>query len=113
MTVNTLLLFLFQTPSPSPLQTPHVPERMPALFTLIYVGGFGLVLLLLLLGLVRNRRRSVAAAVSEDLLKSVHKRLGSTSKYRGVISLSWLFVLLSVRMLCFYVDWATGDAERG
>ena len=47
---HIILLFL-QTPSPSPLPTPHVPERTPALFTLIYVGGFALIILLLLLGL--------------------------------------------------------------
>src|SRR5687768_10020895 len=112
MTVNTLLLFLFQTPSPSPLQTPHVPERMPALFTLIYVGGFGLVLLLLLLGLVRNRRRSVAAAVPEDLPKSVHKRLGSTSTNRGLRALRWLFVLLAIGMFGFHVYWARYAADQ-
>src|SRR5688572_28277720 len=112
MTVNTLLLFLFQTPSPSPLQTPHVPERMPALFTLIYVGGFGLVLLLLLLGLVRNRRRSVAAAVPEDLPKSVHKRLGSTSTNRGLRALRWLFVLLAIGMFGFHIYWARYAADQ-
>lgn len=113
MIVNTLLLFLFQTPSPSPLPTPHVPERMPALFTLIYVGGFGLVLLLLLLGLVRNRRRPIAtAAVPEDLPKSVHKRLGSTSTNRGVRALRWLFVLLAIGMFGFHIYWARYAAEQ-
>ena len=113
MTVNTLLLFLFQTPSPSPLPTPHVPERMPALFTLIYVGGFGLVLLLLLLGLVRNRRRPFAtAAVPEDLPKSVHKRLGSTSTNRGLRALRWLFVLLAIGMFGFHIYWARYAADQ-
>ena len=46
MNLVTILLLLFQTPSPSPLPTPHVPERTPALLTLIYVGGFGFVILL-------------------------------------------------------------------
>ncbi len=112
MTVNTLLLFLFQSPSPSPLPTPHVPERMPALFTLIYVGGFGLVLLLLLLGLVRNRRRPVAAAVPEDLPKSVHKRLGSTSTNRGLRAIRWLFVLLAIGMFGFHIYWARYAADE-
>jgi len=40
------VLLLFQTPSPAPLATPHVPERTPALFTLIYVGGFALIILI-------------------------------------------------------------------
>ena len=109
----TLLLLLFQTPSPSPLPTPHVPERMPALFTLIYVGGFALVLLLLLLGLVRNRRRPVAAAaVPEDLPKEVRKRLGSTSTNRGLRALRYLFVLLALGMFGFHIYWANYAAEQ-
>lgn len=113
MTVTTLLLLLFQTPSPSPLPTPHVPERMPALFTLIYLGGFACVLLLLLLGLVRNRRRPVmTAAVAEDLPKAVRKRLGSTSTNRGLRALRWLFVLLAIGLFGFHVYWAQYAAEQ-
>ncbi|HEU4832926.1 MAG TPA: hypothetical protein VFS90_00870, partial [Pyrinomonadaceae bacterium] len=58
MNLVTFLLLLLQTPTPSPLPTPHVPERTPALLTLIYVGGFGLIILLLLLGLLRSRRQT-------------------------------------------------------
>src|SRR5687767_4958888 len=113
MIVNTLLLFLFQSPSPSPVPTPHMPERMPALFTLIYVGGFAFVLLLLLLGLVRNRRRPVVtASVSDDLPKAVQKRLGSTSTNRGLRALRWLFVLLALGMFGFHVYWARFAAEQ-
>jgi penicillin-binding protein A len=113
MTVSTLLFFLFQTPSPSPLPTPHVPERMPALFTLIYVGGFAFVLLLLLLGLVRNRRRPLAAAsIPEDLPKEVRKRLGSTSTNRGLRALRWLFVLLAFGLFGFHVYWARYAADQ-
>jgi len=113
MIVNTLLLFLFQSPSPSPVPTPHMPERMPALFTLIYVGGFAFVLLLLLLGLVRNRRRPVVtASVSDDLPKAVQKRLGSTSTNRGLRALRWLFVLLALGMFGFHVYWARYAAEQ-
>ncbi|HEU4765892.1 MAG TPA: penicillin-binding transpeptidase domain-containing protein [Pyrinomonadaceae bacterium] len=113
MTVVTLLLFLLQTPSPSPLATPHVPERMPALFTLIYVGGFGLVLLLLLIGLVRSRKRPVAtAAIPADLPKEVRKRLGSTSTNRGLRAIRWLFVLLSIAMFGFHIYWAKYASEQ-
>src|SRR5678809_1195957 len=113
MTVTTLLFLLFQTPSPSPLPTPHVPERMPALFTLIYVGGFGLVLLLLLLGLLRSRRRPFATpSVPEDLPKAVRKRLGSTSTNRGLRALRWLFILLSIGLFSFHIYWAHYAAER-
>ena len=50
MSFSQATLLLLQTPTPSPI--PHVPERMPALFTLIYVGGFSLVVLLLLIGFI-------------------------------------------------------------
>jgi penicillin-binding protein A len=113
MTVVTLLLLLLQTPSPSPLPTPHVPERMPALFTLIYVGGFAFVLLVLLLGLVRSRKRPVATvAIPENLPKEVRKRLGSHSTNRGLRALRWLFVLLSIGMFSFHVYWANYASEN-
>jgi cell division protein FtsI/penicillin-binding protein 2 len=86
---------------------------MPAMFTLIYVGGLALVILLLLLGLVRNRRRPVStAAIPADLPKAVKKRLGSTSTNRGLRALRWLFVLLSVGIYSFHVYWAQYAADR-
>lgn len=113
MTAGTLLLLLLQTSSPSPVTTPHVPERMPALFTLIYVGGFAFVLLVLLLGLVRNRKRPVAtAAIPEDLPKEVRKRLGSHSTNRGLRALRWLFVLLSIGLFSFHIYWANYASEQ-
>ena len=111
MNVFTLLLLLFQTPTPSPLATPHVPERTPALFTLIYVGGFGFVILLLLLGLIRSRRQ-VGPAVPEDLPKDVRKRLGSTSTNRGLRALRWLFVLLAFALFGFHIYWAQYATEQ-
>ena len=105
------VLLLFQTPSPAPLATPHVPERTPALLTLIYVGGFALIILLLLLGLVRSRRQ-VAAAVPADLPKDVRKRLGSTSTNRGLRALRWLFVLLALGLFSFHIYWAHYAAEE-
>jgi penicillin-binding protein A len=86
---------------------------MPALFTMIYVGGFGLVLLLLLLGLVRNRRRPVTTvAVPEDLPKEVRKRLGSTSTNRGLRALRYLFLLLALGLFGFHVYWARYAADQ-
>jgi hypothetical protein len=83
------------------------------MFTLIYVGGFAFVILLLLLGLVRNRRRPVStAAIPTDLPKAVKKRLGSTSTNRGLRALRWLFVLLSVGIYSFHVYWAQYAADR-
>lgn len=106
-----LTILLFQTPTPSPV--PHVPERMPALFTLIYVGGFSLVILLLLIGLIRSRKLAAAGQeVVEDLPKAVRKRLGSTSTNRGLRALRWLFVLLSIVAFSFHIYWANYAAEK-
>ena len=113
--MNLLLSFLllFQTPSPSPIPTPHVPERSPALFTLIYVGGLALIILFLLLGLIRNRKlTSAGPAIPEDLPKAVKKRLGSTSTNRGLRALRWLFFLLSVALFGFHVYWGQYAAEQ-
>lgn len=109
-----LLLLLFQSPTPSPLATPHVPERTPALFTLIYVGGFALVILLLLLSLIRNRRSTAGktTAIPEDLPKAVKKRLGSSSTNRGLRVLRWLFVLLSIGLFSFHIYWARYAGEQ-
>ena len=113
MNLVTILLFLFQSPSSSPLPTPHVPERTPALITLIYVVGFGFVILLLLLGLVRSRRQTApTSALPEDLPKEVRKRLGSTSTNRGLRALRWLFLLLSIGLFSFHVYWANYAAEK-
>jgi peptidoglycan glycosyltransferase len=109
--VTILLLLFFQTPAPSPLPSPHVPERTPALFTLIYVGGFGLVILLLLLSLIRNRRHT-NSPIPEELPKEVRKRLGSHSTNRGLRALRWLFVLLAIGMFSFHIYWAHYAAEK-
>ena len=101
-----LLLLLFQSPVPSPTVV-HVPERMPALLTVIYLGGLLLLALLLIVALIRNRRRGiVTAAVPDDLPKEVRKRLGSTSTNRGLRALRWLFIILSITVFGFHVYWA-------
>lgn len=112
--MNILLLLLFQSPTPSPIATPHVPERTPALFTLIYVGGFALVILLLLLSLVRNRRSTAAktTAIPENIPKAVQKRLGSSSTNRGLRVLRWLFVLLAIGLFSFHIYWARYASEE-
>jgi penicillin-binding protein A len=111
MNLVTILLLLLQSPTPSPLPTPHVPERTPALFTLIYVGGFGLIILLLLLGLVRSRKQT-ASPIPEDLPKDVRKRLGSTSTNRGLRALRYLFVLLAIGLFSFHIYWAHYASEK-
>ena len=114
MNPTTLLLLLLQSPSPSPVPVPHVPERTPALFTMIYLVGFALVILMLMLSLVRNRRSTGPAttAVSADLPKAVKKRLGSHSTNRGLKFLRWLFVLLAIGLFSFHIYWANYAAEK-
>lgn len=101
------LFLLFQTPSPTPSAV-HVPERYSALLTLIYLGGFSLIILLLLVSLLRNRRSSSApvASLPEDLPKEVRRRLGSTSTNRGLRALRWVFLLLALGMFGFHIYWA-------
>ena len=107
-----LLLLLFQSPVPTP-SVEHIPERMPALLTLIYLGGLLLLSLLLIIALIRNRRRGVlAAAVPDDLPREVQKRLGSTSTNRGLRALRWLFVILSLTVFGFHVYWAMYAKEQ-
>src|SRR4030095_10794217 len=111
MTLFISTLLLLQTPTPTPV--PNVPEKMPALFTLIYVGGLAFVVLLLLVGLLRNRKRPIAATeVVGDLPKGVRKRLGSTSTNRGLRALRWLFMLLVIGVFGFHVYWAQYAAEK-
>jgi penicillin-binding protein A len=111
MTLFISTLLLLQTPTPTPV--PNVPEKMPALFTLIYVGGLAFVVLLLLIGLLRNRKRPNAATeVVGDLPKDVRKRLGSTSTNRGLRALRWLFMLLVMGVFGFHVYWAQYAAEK-
>ena len=90
------LLLLLQSPTPTPVSAP-VPERMPALFTLIYVAGFFVIVLLLFASLLRNwlRRSPGGSVVPDDLPKAVKRRLGSTTTNRGLRALRWFFILLA------------------
>ena len=99
------LLFLLQSPTPAVVS---IPERMPAVFTLIYLGGFSFLILILVFSLFRNRRRSSAptATLPEDLPQAVRRRLGSTSTNRGLRALRWIFVLLAAGMFGFHIYWA-------
>jgi cell division protein FtsI/penicillin-binding protein 2 len=87
---------------------------MPALVTLIYLGGFLLIILVLLISLFRNRRRGLSSAsvAVQDLPSEVKKRLGSTSTNRGLRALRWLFVLLCFAIFGFHIYWAQYAQER-
>lgn len=100
------LFFLLQTPATTPVAV-NIPERAPALLTIIYLVGFLLIIVVLLTSLFLNRRRGVLvpAAVSEDLPKEVRRRLGSTSTNRGLRGLRWIFIILSIGLFSFHVYW--------
>jgi cell division protein FtsI/penicillin-binding protein 2 len=86
-----------------------LPERQPAMLSLIYTAGLALMILWLGVGLVRGmrRRRSALAAVaSADLPSEVRQRLGVTSTNRGLYALRWLFVLLALTVFGFHIYWA-------
>jgi peptidoglycan glycosyltransferase len=102
---------LLQSPTPAQVQ---IPERMPALLTLIYLFGLLLIVLLLLFSLFRTRRRGVTvpAAVPDDLPPEVRRRLSSTSTNRGLRTLRWLFVLLSLSVFSFHIYWTHYAPER-
>src|SRR6202011_1160315 len=97
----TLALFLLQTASPTP---PTTPEKLPAWLTLIYVAGFALIALGLMLSLVRSWFRRSSSALT-NLPKDVRKRLGATTANRGLRAWRWLFALLAIGVFGFHVYW--------
>jgi penicillin-binding protein A len=100
-------LLLFQSPTPTPIAA-HLPERMPAVLTLIYVGVSLLIVLLLFVSLIRNwlGKPTGSTVIPDDLPKAVKRRLGSTITNRGLKALRWLFVLLAIGVLGFHIYWA-------
>src|ERR687884_1156654 len=91
-----------------------MPEKQPALLSLVYTAGFALLALLLLASLLfaRRRRRSPLDAVAPaDLPPEVRQRLGATSTNRGLRVLRVIFVLLALGVFGFHVYWAQYAAE--
>ncbi|HEX8889947.1 MAG TPA: penicillin-binding transpeptidase domain-containing protein [Pyrinomonadaceae bacterium] len=88
-------------------------EKKPALLSLIYMGGFALMVLWLIVALIRNRRqRSALAAIApKDLPDEVRQRLGATSTNRGLRALRWLFVVMALTVFGFHVYWARYAAQ--
>jgi hypothetical protein len=92
-----------------------IPERQPALLSLVYTVGLGLMVLWLGVSLVRgmrHRRSALAAVAPRDLPTEVRRRLGVTSTNRGLYWLRWLFVLLALSVFGFHVYWAQYAEER-
>src|SRR5918999_1997113 len=106
--------FLFLQSETPAATVRHIPEWWPALSTLIYLAGLLIIVLFLLITLLLRRRRGmlVSAAVPADIPDEVKKRLGSTSTNRGLRSLRWTFVILSLGLVGFHVYWAHYAQER-
>jgi cell division protein FtsI/penicillin-binding protein 2 len=86
-----------------------IPEKQPAMLSLIYTAGLALMILWLGVGLVRGmrRRRSALSAVAPaDMPTEVRQRLGATSTNRGLYALRWLFVVLALTVFGFHFYWA-------
>ncbi|MEA2204299.1 MAG: penicillin-binding protein [Blastocatellia bacterium] len=97
--------FLLQTAQAAP--APNAPEKLPAWITLIYLGGFLLIVLILLISLARTWYRPGARGNNpNDLPKEVRDRLGSTSTNRGLRGLRVLFVVFALAVFGFHVYWA-------
>mgnify|MGYP001770875345 CR=1 FL=1 len=92
-----------------------IPEKLPALLSLIYIGGLGLVALLLLVAFVRYRTRikrdPLVAVAPEDLPEEVRKRLSAMATNRGVRAFRLAFTLLVLTVFSFHVYWALYAAE--
>lgn len=101
-------LLLLQAAAAANPQHGSLPEKQPAVLTLVYVGGLALMALLLLVALLRYRaRRSALSAIApEDLPEEVRQRLGTTSTNRGLKALRWLYVVLALSVFGFHVYWA-------
>jgi penicillin-binding protein A len=85
-----------------------IPEKQPALLSIVYVAGLALLALLLLLSLLRARRRRSAldGVAPQDLPPEVRERLGATSTNRGLKALRWVFLLLALGIFASHVYWA-------
>src|SRR5215470_5339295 len=102
------LTFLFLQTSNTPAHT-SAPEKLPAWLSLIYLGGFALMVLLMLVSLFRFRRTHLANNPSRqpvDLPREVRKRLGSTPANRGLRAMRWLFAFCTIALFGFHFYWA-------
>jgi peptidoglycan glycosyltransferase len=88
-------------------------EKRPALLSLVYMGGFALMIIWLIVALIRFRRqRSALGAVApEDLPDEVRQRLGSTSTNRGLRFLRIFYIVLALAVFGFHVYWARYAAQ--
>ncbi|GAC1446798.1 MAG: penicillin-binding protein 2 [Pyrinomonadaceae bacterium] len=90
-----------------------IPERQPAILSLVYVAGLALMLVWLSVSLVRralskraSKASELAGVAAENLPRDVLKRLGATGTNRGLRALRFVFVVLAFVVLGFHVYWA-------
>ncbi|HYO62272.1 MAG TPA: penicillin-binding transpeptidase domain-containing protein [Pyrinomonadaceae bacterium] len=84
-----------------------IPEKQPALMSLVYVGGLVMVALWLGVSLLRRvRRRTAMATVARDLPAEVRERLGVTSTNRGLYAVRIIFITLALTVFGFHLYWA-------
>lgn len=110
-----ILLLQQAAQATAPAQNIPVPEKEPALLSLVYMGGLALMILLLLISLIRNRRRrsTFAAIAPQDLPEEVRRKLGSTATNRGLRALRILFVAMALTVFGLHVYWANyAEAEN-
>lgn len=118
-----LPILLQQTAAASPtanaLAQASVPEREPALMSLVFLSLAGFIGLLLLFALVRfifnrQRRRTLAqqGGVAGDLPLELRKRLSTTPTNRGLKVLRWVFVAMALFVFSSHVYWARYAEER-
>lgn len=104
-----LLLFLQAATDATTAASPHQPlEKKPAMLSLVFMAGFGVMILLLFLALIRNRRKitGLAATAGSDLPDEVRQKLGATTTNRGLKFLRVLYVLMALTVFGFHVYWA-------
>lgn len=102
----TFLLILIQvTTGTSDAVAKVIPplERRPALYSLIYLGGFTFLSLMLVLSLVRYRRR--ARTVAPEIPLEIQKRLGTKSTNRALKVFRLFFICIAVFVFSLHVYW--------
>lgn len=107
-------ILLLQQAAKTATQNFPAPEKEPALLSLVYMGGLALMILLLIISLIRNRRsRSALAAIApQDLPEEVRRKLGSTATNRGLRALRVLFVMMALGVFSLHIYWAVYAEEQ-
>ena len=103
--MNTFILFLvdWQKWRPENLFGGQVLERTPAAMSLIYLCGVIVMVLLLLLSFIRNRRSKFA--FERNLPPEVRRRLSSTATNRSLRIWQAIFILLAFFVYGFHFYW--------